>query len=274
MPNEATETPEAAAAPPAEARAAARRVVDEPKVRLRVRRQDRSDRPETRRTEEFEVDGRAGMTVLDALAALRRSPTTADGRAVAPVAFEGSCREGTCGGCTMLIGGVARLACTTLVRDASRNGKPIVVAPLSRFPVVRDLIVDRARFEESVARVGGFIVADDRGASPAPTARVNALRFALAACNGCGACLEACPQWGEHSDFVGPAALAAARSANLHPVGALDRDARLDAVMQPGGVSDCGKAQSCVEVCPSGVPLTEAMGDLARDVTLRWLFGR
>lgn len=261
------ETKSAARPAPAPPRGAA-------KVRLRVRRQDRGDRPDTRRIEEFDVDAPVGATIYDVLRRLRRAPCTADGRAVAPVCFEGSCGEGACGGCAVRVGGVARLACTTLVSDASPKGKPILLEPLGSFPLVRDLVVDRAGLDDGVARVHGWIAADERGAAAAPPEAVTRVRLALAGCSSCGACLDACPQWGDHSDFVGPAALGAVLAANLHPVGILERGARLDALMQPGGVSDCGKAQNCVEVCPSAVPLTDAIAGLSRDVTLRWLFGR
>jgi succinate dehydrogenase / fumarate reductase iron-sulfur subunit len=42
-------------------------------------------------------------------------------------------------------------------------------------------------------------------------------------------------------------------------------------------VADCGNAQVCVEACPKGIPLTQAIARVKRKTTLRWIgdvFGR
>jgi succinate dehydrogenase / fumarate reductase iron-sulfur subunit len=41
--------------------------------------------------------------------------------------------------------------------------------------------------------------------------------------------------------------------------------------MGRGGVSDCGNAQACVEVCPKKIPLLDAIADVNRQVTVQWL---
>ncbi|MCC6271414.1 MAG: succinate dehydrogenase iron-sulfur subunit, partial [Microbacteriaceae bacterium] len=43
---------------------------------------------------------------------------------------------------------------------------------------------------------------------------------------------------------------------------------RLDELMRPGGISDCGNAQNCVKVCPKEIPLTESIGAMGRQVTI------
>ncbi|WP_242523465.1 4Fe-4S dicluster domain-containing protein [Thiocystis minor] len=92
----------------------------------------------------------------------------------------------------------------------------------------------------------------------------------------CGCCLSACPQFGPHSDFIGPAALAQVRLMNAHPTGRYDQAERLHAIMGEGGISDCGNAQNCVRVCPKAIPLTTAIGELGHQTTvqaLKDLFG-
>ena len=37
-------------------------------------------------------------------------------------------------------------------------------------------------------------------------------------------------------------------------------------MMEEGGVSDCGNAQNCVEVCPKKIPLTQSIAKIGRDV--------
>lgn len=54
-----------------------------------------------------------------------------------------SCREGVCGSDAININGSNGLACVTQVRDLK---EPVVLSPLPGFPVIRDLVVDMARF--------------------------------------------------------------------------------------------------------------------------------
>ena len=245
-------------------------------VRLRVRRQDGRDDPASRRWEEFEVPVTDELTVMGCLDHVRREPKTADGKDVAPVAFDAACNREACGSCAMLINGRVALACATPVAQASPKGKPIVLEPLSKFPVERDLVVDRSRMEESLVRVRAWTELDGTAsASPAPAESVDhqAERYAIARCISCGACLEACPEYGPSSAFVGAAAIAEAHHEELHPSPSVHRRARVESLMTAGGVADCGKAQNCVEVCPVGVPLVESIGAMSRATSKHLLFG-
>lgn len=88
--------------------------------------------------------------------------------------------------------------------------------------------------------------------------------------------MAACPQFGPVSDFVGPNALAQVHLANAHPTGGYARAERLHAIMAEGGPTDCGNAQNCIEACPKQKPLTAAIGELGRAVTvqvIKELFG-
>ncbi len=44
-------------------------------------------------------------------------------------------------------------------------------------------------------------------------------------------------------------------------------DERLEALMGPGGIPDCGNAQNCVQVCPKEIPLTTSIAAMNREVT-------
>jgi len=39
--------------------------------------------------------------------------------------------------------------------------------------------------------------------------------------------------------------------------------------MGEGGITDCGNAQVCVEVCPKNIPLTESIADIGRQTTFQ-----
>ena len=78
----------------------------------------------------------------------------------------------------------------------------------------------------------------------------------------CGCCMEACPNYGPQSLWIGAAAVNQARLFNTHPSGAHHADVRLDALLDDGGVQDCGNSQNCVEVCPKEIPLTTSLADM------------
>ena len=83
--------------------------------------------------------------------------------------------------------------------------------------------------------------------------------------------MEACPQYHEGSDFIGPAPLGQVDLHNSHPTGKYMREERLHAIMGPGGITDCGNAQNCVKVCPKDIPLTDAIARVGRQATFQWL---
>src|SRR5919108_357455 len=80
-----------------------------------------------------------------------------------PIAFDHDCREGICGMCGMVINGVAHgpLQATTtcqLHMRHFRDGDTIDIEPwrAAAFPVIKDLVVDRASLD-GLIRAGGFI---------------------------------------------------------------------------------------------------------------------
>ncbi len=245
-------------------------------IRFDIRRQDTPDSPPY--WQPFAIPYRHGHNVVSALMAIRENPVTTDGRRVDPVAWEFNCMEEVCGACSMLVNGRPRQACSTLVDSLEQ---PIRLEPLSKFPVIRDLMVDRRRIFDDLKRVRAWIEID--GAwdihQGAPRLSPEAWRdnYLYSRCMSCGCCMEACPQYAMDLAFVGPAALAAVRLMNAHPTGQYHQTQRLHAIMAEGGLSDCGNAQNCVRVCPKEIPLTTAIGELGRQVTwqmLQDLFGK
>jgi succinate dehydrogenase / fumarate reductase iron-sulfur subunit len=238
-------------------------------VRVRVRRQDAPGAPS--RWEEFSLPYQPGMNVIFCLMEIQRSPVTADGGKTTPVAWEAHCLEEVCGACTMLVNGKVRQACSALVDKLTQ---PITLEPMSKFPVVRDLSVDRSRMFKDLIRIKGWIPIQgtyDLGPGPRMASEAQEQAYKLSTCMTCGCCLEACPNVNSRSNFIGPAAISQARLFNTHPTGQMNANERLDALMEPGGISECGNAQNCLEVCPKEIPLTTSIGYVGRDVTLHAL---
>jgi succinate dehydrogenase / fumarate reductase iron-sulfur subunit len=238
-------------------------------VRLQIRRRASAGHPE--RWEEFEVPRHSGMNVITALQEIQKNPKTTDGRATTPVTWEASCLEEVCGACSMVINGRVRQACSALVDQLE---EPIRLEPMTKFPLVRDLAVDRSRMFGALKRVKAWIEIDgthDLGPGPRVSQAVQERTYILSTCMTCGCCLEACPQVTLGGDFIGPASISQVRLFNAHPTGALQAAGRIEGLMGPGGLNDCGNAQNCVRVCPKQIPLTESIAEMGRQVTVHAL---
>lgn len=179
-----------------------------------------------------------------------------------PVVFEHDCREGICGCCGLLVDGVPHgpepntPSCLQRVRSFA-DGQTVRLEPFRArdFPVIRDLMVDRAGLDRIIA-AGGFVSTRTGSAPEAnsiPIAKATAeTAMDFAACIGCGACVAACPN-GSAQLFLGAKL---AQFSHL-PQGAPERATRARSMAAAaasafGGCSDVGV---CAVVCPAGIPL-------------------
>ncbi len=217
--------------------------------------------------EEFELPCRPGLNVISALMEIQKNPVNRKGEKVTPVVWEQGCLEEVCGSCSMLINGKPRQACTALLAHLP----PVVtLAPFTKYPLIRDLIVDRQSLFESLKKVKAWVEVDDAtnvGPGPKISQEMQEAMYLLSTCMSCGCCSEACPQVNQASSFMGPAPISQVRLFNAHPVGKLVQHERLNVLAQAGGVSECGNAQNCAAVCPKKIPLTESIAVMGRKVT-------
>jgi succinate dehydrogenase / fumarate reductase iron-sulfur subunit len=219
--------------------------------------------------ETFELAYRPNMNVISALMEVRRNPVNKDGKETTPVNWDMNCLEEVCGACSMVINGKPRQSCTALVDQLEQ---PIVLEPMSTFPVVRDLQVDRSRMFDSLKKVKAWIPIDgtyDLGPGPRMPEKKRQWAYELSKCMTCGVCLEACPNVNSKSEFIGPAPLSQVRLFNAHPTGEMNKSERLEAIMGDGGLANCGNSQNCVQSCPKGIPLTTSIAALNRDTTVQ-----
>jgi len=226
--------------------------------------------------EEFEIPFVPFANVIVGLMEIQKNPVNRNGEIVEPVVWEQGCLEEVCGSCSMLINGYPRQACTALVHQIiEKTGNNVItLAPFTKFPLVRDLIVDRGRMFDNLKKVHGWIETDgayDRGPGPKISQQKQDIMYAFSTCMTCGCCVESCPQSAQDSDFVGPQIFAQVRLFNSHPTGKMQKAERLHVLMEKGGISDCGNAQNCVKVCPKNIPLTDAIAAIGRDVTIQAL---
>lgn len=244
--------------------------------------------------ERHRIDYEREMNVISVLQRIAAQARTVDGKKVTPVAWDCGCLEEVCGSCTMVINGRVRQSCSALV-DKLLEEHPgyIELAPMTKFPVVRDLLVDRSRLFRGLQKVKAWVPVDgyyDMGRGEKQSRDEQERAYPLSQCMSCGCCLDACPQYkkieveriaGESDDeyrarcnaeydnaFVGPHAISQAMLFNKHPVGRMLAGERVEALMQPGGIQACGNAQNCVAVCPKEIPLTTSIARAGRAATV------
>ncbi len=245
----------------------------------------------------YEVEYEPDMNVISALQKIAAHPKTIGGQSTSPVAWDCGCLEEVCGACTMVINGRVRQSCSALIDQLlEHNSQEITLEPMSKFPVVRDLVVDRARVFRSLQKIEGWVPVDtydDMGRGDKISREQQEVNYPLSECMSCGCCLEACPQYtkievqrnaGETDEvfqkrcqeafdhgFIGAHAISQVMLFNAHPTGQWMSGRRLEALTAEGGIQICGNAQNCVAVCPKKIPLTTSIARAGRAVTIHKL---
>ena len=205
----------------------------------------------------YRVTAGADTTVLDALVEIQRTQDPSLG-------FRYACRVGMCGSCAMVVNGRERWACRT--RLASLSAGVVDVRPLYHLPVLRDLVVDMAPFQERLRAVGGALVPRPGAPSYVQVDGDGPERRQIdeaIECIGCGMCLSACTMVAHAPRFPGPAALNRAFT--------LQRDrregaaeARWSVLLSEDALARCHGQGNCTAVCPMGLAPSSSIASLRR----------
>ncbi len=183
------------------------------------------------------------------------------------LAFRRSCGHGICGSCAMMINGVNRLACKTLVQTL--NSDTITVEPIRGLPVEKDLVVDMDPFFRAFKAVKPYLINDEpppeRERLQSPEER--AVFDEGTKCILCAACTTSCPVFWVNGTYIGPSAIV-----NAHRFIFDSRDQgnseRFKALSGGGGVWRCRTAYNCTEACPREIPVTHLIEEVKRAIML------
>lgn len=210
-----------------------------------LRRKSREDKPYYESFPFASED--EGATVATALMQISRT---------SGLTWEHSCLQKKCGACAMVIDGMPKLACDTRLSEC--KGETVVVEPLRKFPVVRDLLVDRSAVTERLDALRVYPNAKrltERGDVKTPRQirceeRRDETAYEASKCIQCGLCLEVCPNYYREGSFAGMAGMA--------PMARLlagDDSKHLRKAYQKSVYEGCGKSLACRDVCPAGLDM-------------------
>ena len=189
-----------------------------------------------------------------------------------PIAFEHDCREGICGSCGFMVNGVAHgpqkgtTICQLHMRHF-KDGEELFLEPwrATAFPVLKDLVVNRAAFDRIIA-AGGYVSvrtgsAPDGNAICVPKEAAD-IAMDAAACIGCGACVAACPN-------AAAALFTGAKISHLGtlPQGQAERSRRALRMVEQLSLEQFGSCTNigeCEAACPKQIPL-EMIARMNRD---------
>ena len=193
----------------------------------------------------FSYSGPMHVTVSALLDTINYSDDLYDieGKPAARIRWECSCLQAVCGGCAMVINGVPALACNTFVDEAAKTD--LILEPLSKFPVVADLMVDRSIIYENLNSAKAYIE------SHCVSSKKNhAHQYSVAKCLKCGLCLEVCPNYRPGGSFFGAVF---ANESYLIATQSAEKAVQAVKEYKTHFGAGCSKALSCQSVCPAGI---------------------
>ena len=203
--------------------------------------------------EYFQYDGAKEISVAGLLDILNYKDdiTNESGDIVPRIMWSCSCLQGMCGACAMVINGRPALACETFLRDL---GEEIVLEPLSKFPVISDLVVDRSIIHENLSKANVYI--QKFGESKANEYEY---QYTVAKCLKCGLCLEVCPNYTSGEDFFGALF---ANDCYLISSRSKVQDNAIRKEYAAHFARGCSKSFACMDVCPMEIPTLTSMAKM------------
>lgn len=174
-----------------------------------------------------------------------------------PIEYSCSCLQGLCGACAMVINSQPKLACKTFINDEimTKECEIITIEPLSKFPLIKDLKVDRSILHEVMIDCEQWLKSDSK---------VDEFEFdyEMSLCLMCGCCTEACPNYG-FDDFSGTP-LAVSASKLISQESDENHIKSIKKKYKDNFYPHCLKTLACEDVCPMEIPTQRAISKMNR----------
>ncbi len=228
-------------------------------ITFKINRYNPDDERRGHYVQEYELDVRKGVTVLDCLNEIKWKQ---DGT----LTFRRSCRSGICGSCAMTVNGVNHLVCET--QALALGTSTITVEPMRGYSVIKDLVVDLDPLVRGIMAVKPYLITkmppptdQERLQTPEERSKLDGLYE----CILCGACTSSCPSFWADKSYIGPHALLKA-----YRFVADSRDEavweHLEPIDDKHGLWRCHTIFNCVEACPKDLNPTKAISELKKEL--------
>ena len=193
--------------------------------------------------QEFQYDGDLNITVTSLLEKLGN-----------PVEYSCSCLQGICGACAMVINGEPKLACQTFLNaeQVVKEYDVITIEPLSKFPLVKDLKVDRSILYDSMKSSRLWLESDAEIQDDDLD-----FEYEMSLCLMCGCCCEVCPNY-DLGDFVG-AHIPVSASKLINQEKDSSHVKEIKRSYKNGFFNHCVKSLACEDSCPAGISTQRAI---------------
>lgn len=186
--------------------------------------------------QEFDLEKGKGETLLGLLKYIQEEKDSS-------IAFRYNCRNEHCGECGVSANGKPVLACREIV-----NSDSLVVKPLARFPVLKDLIVD---LNTLLDRLLKNMPPLKTGYSSELDPEMYEKLFLAGRCNSCLICLSSCPLFNsEEEEVAGPAFYVLFAQYLLRP---FDKGESFFQTLFKHKFLQCNLCGNCTKFCPQEV---------------------
>jgi succinate dehydrogenase/fumarate reductase iron-sulfur protein len=219
------------------------------KTKIKVLRSDKLSQTKPS-FEDYEVPYFDGMTILDALRYIQAEIDSS-------LSFRWECSKGTCGTCGIMVNGKPVMACH---KHLDPN-EPTLIAPLSKFPVNKDLAIDLTVSLERLKLAEPYIVVGQQSIQSKLQADASRL---LRSCMECWICVSVCPMADSPADTADPVGMVSMARYHLDIRDNLDRPK----IARELGIESyqCDTCHLCVSVCPKGINIpVDAIKVLLKD---------
>jgi len=183
-------------------------------------------------------------TILDLLDRVRNKDRS--------LTYRSFCRSSICGTCAIKVNGKTVLACKSKVKDFIKNNE-LIIEPVNRAKVIKDLVVDNSFIEEKIKKVNGWFIGEINNKQENLQTPKELKKYDKQTdCILCGACFYECEALDYDKNFAGSFAFSKVFRFVFDSRDKMDNQERIEIAKQ-NLLYNCINCQKCAIVCPKEI---------------------